>query len=465
MLGILAATPLQAGEAKEHEAAITDVQTRVRKNELHVSFTLQLGEAPVKTQHKRILTPVIRTADGRQRVSLPPVVLKGRNRAIAERKNHRNEDSNAYRVLTGKQCKNSRVDYQAETPYQPWMEQAVVTLEEQVTGCAECGVLTQEQPMQSYAVYAPRLVQSPQAQCPREFVQRTEQCDAYLIYPVNETRLYPDRYGNRAELAKIDSAITFVQNNPDYEITGIAMAGYASPEGNYDHNVYLAQARAKTLYEYMKVRYNLSDTLMTVATGNENWDGLVEALAHYELPYKEEILRTIGQVDDPDLRDEALKRIGGGMPYQTLLHAIYPTLRKNTCTIAYTSRERSIDVAHRLVFSQPSELNPYEFYNVADSCYKDDPQTYRRILKIAADTYPQHSVANLNAAQACLDEGDLENAARYLEHTDQSPATWNTRACLLWKQGKLEEALVWWRKAAAKGDTQAEHNLAEAGKR
>ena len=87
------------------------------------------------------------------------------------------------------------------------------------------------------------------------------------------------------------------------------------------------------------------------------------------------------------------------------------------------------------------------------------------MLKIAANTYPQHTVANLNAARICLEEEDLEGAARYLDRTDQSAVTWNTRACLLWKRGDREEAMVWWRKAAAAGDTCARWNLEEVGKR
>lgn len=466
ILCILIFMPVKAIKKSGYEPSVTHVSTRVKGDKLHVAFILELGEMPVKTQHKRILTPMVRTADGHRRILLSPIVLKGRNRAIMEQKNHgEREDMEAFRVLSGKECKNIRVDYHAVTPYQPWMEQAVVTLKDEVTGCAECGITTCEHSVQDYAVYVPQLRLSPQAECVREFVPRTEQRDAFLIYPVNGTRLYARRYGNQAELAKIDSAVTYVRSNPNYEIKSVAIAGYASPEGSYTHNVYLAKARAQALYDYMDNRYDLPDSLMAVTTGDENWEGLVKALEDYELPYKDEVLNTICRIEEPDRRDEALKQIGGGVPYQTLLHAIYPTLRKNTCCITYTSKERAIEEARKLVFTRPSELNPYEFYRVADSCYAADLKTYRRVLKIAADTYPQHSVANLNAARICLEEGDLAGSARYLERTDQSAATWNIRACLLWKRGESEEAMVWWRKAAAAGDACARWNLEEAGKR
>ena len=190
ILCVLVSLPVQAIKKSGYEPSITHVSTRVKGDKLHVAFILELGETPVKTQHKRTLTPMVRTADGHRCILLPPVVLKGRNRSIMEQKNHgEQDDTEAFRVFSGKECKNIRMDYHAVTSYQSWMEQAVVMLKDEVTGCAECGITTCEYPVQDYAVYAPQLRFSPQAECARVFVARTERRDAFLIYPVNGTRL------------------------------------------------------------------------------------------------------------------------------------------------------------------------------------------------------------------------------------------------------------------------------------
>ena len=53
--------------------------------------------------------------------------------------------------------------------------------------------------------------------------------------------------------------------------------------------------------------------------------------------------------------------------------------------------------------------------------------------------HPTHSIANLNAAIIALQRNDTTKAEKYLQHTANEPFTWNTRACLLWKEGKEEE--------------------------
>lgn len=72
---------------------------------------------------------------------------------------------------------------------------------------------------------------------------------------------------------------------------------------------------------------------------------------------------------------------------------------------------------------------------------------------------------NLNAAIIALQRNDTAKAEKYLQHTANEPFTWNTRACLLWKEGKEEEAVVWWKKAAEANDPKAAMNLEEVRKR
>ena len=64
ILCVLVSLPVQAIKKSGYEPSITHVSTRVKGDKLHVAFILELGETPVKTQHKRTLTPMVRTADG-----------------------------------------------------------------------------------------------------------------------------------------------------------------------------------------------------------------------------------------------------------------------------------------------------------------------------------------------------------------------------------------------------------------
>lgn len=457
-----------------YTATLATDSVRLDRGQVQVDFRLDLGGERVRSQHTYVLTPVIDADSGRHRISLPSVLVKGRKRAIQDSKRpasvRQAEADTAYCVLRSADVaegQSAAVDYSARVPYEPWMEQARLHIEHQVVGCA-CGeLLRSRQVAMDPLLYQPRLEVSPQAEVPREFVPRTEQRDAFLIYPVNQTRLYADRYGNRGELQKIDSALQLVQRNPAYEIRRIDITGFASPEGRYAHNVRLAEGRADALRQYvLREHPQVADSLMHVSPGAENWLGLAQAVASLDLPYKDEIQALVADtLLQPDEREARLRRVGGGQPYAMLLRAVYPGLRKNTFRIGYISRERTPEEARTLVFTEPGELNVYEFFTVARLFYADDPEGYARVVRAAADAYPDHALANHNAASLCLAAGLLDEAQVYLDRTLSDARTWNNRGILCWKRHEADEAVAWWQKAADAGDLQARHNLDEVRRR
>lgn len=437
---------------------------RLKAGQIALSFTLDLGKQTVKSQHRRTIIPIIRTDDNSHSVELAPVVVSGRTRALKDRRsgNSYAPTDKPYITLEGK--KTRFVEYKANIDRQPWMDKARLILREEVVGCACGGLLDNEQTVGDL-LYAPQLALSTEMKCPKEYDIRTKSCDAFLIYPVNKTILLPNRYGNRQELNKIDSVLTAVENNPVYVINRIDIAGYASPEGTLNHNKWLAEGRAQALKSYVSKRYSFANSLLTVTPRGENWDGLKEILSKMEIPYKSSIMEVIKRENDLDKREESIKSIGSGEPYRILLTTVYPMLRKNIFRVEYYSRERTPEEARKMVETHPEELNVYEFYTVADTFYANDKAQRDRTLMIAADSHPTHSIANLNAAIIALQRNDTAKAEKYLQHTANEPFTWNTRACLLWKEGKEEEAVVWWKKAAEANDPKAAMNLEEVRKR
>ena len=196
--------PAKAGSrTPAYIATATDRSVRLSKGQVEVSFMLDLGERIVYANHQRRVTPVLVSADGTRQAELPAVVANGRNRAIKLQKEPQNNDKEAYVTLRGNKEENRHVSYRAAIAYEPWMDNARLSLREEVTGC-NCGdVLQAEQTLKEQALYQPLLQPSAEAECPRIFTPRSRQCDAFLIYPVDQTRLYPNRYGNAAELASL----------------------------------------------------------------------------------------------------------------------------------------------------------------------------------------------------------------------------------------------------------------------
>lgn len=93
---------------------------------------------------------------------------------------------------------------------------------------------------------------------------RAEEGRAYLDFPVNQMKIYPDYHRNPSELAAIKHTVDVVKNDVNTTITEIAIVGYASPEGRYAANARLAQGRAEALKSYVMNEYGFKADLFKV---------------------------------------------------------------------------------------------------------------------------------------------------------------------------------------------------------
>ena len=75
---------------------------------------------------------------------------------------------------------------------------------------------------------------------------------AYIDFPVNRIELRADYRRNPAQLDSIITTINALKADKNLQVMGINIHGFASPEGSYKHNEYLAKNRAITLTEYVR---------------------------------------------------------------------------------------------------------------------------------------------------------------------------------------------------------------------
>lgn len=61
-------------------------------------------------------------------------------------------------------------------------------------------------------------------------------------------------------------------------------------EGSYKHNEYLAKNRAITTTEYVRKMVELHDSIFTVSSTTEDWDGLCEYIKSSNLEKKKQLL-------------------------------------------------------------------------------------------------------------------------------------------------------------------------------
>lgn len=448
----------------DYRVLTPDSLFRIDAGRVDIYFRLYTGDKKTRAQHQRKLLPVLISKDSLHQKELPPVYAYGRTRYLKNLREHRIPET-ADTLLIGKNTKGAEIDLNTEVRFEQWMDQASLYIRQEVSGCAGCGSNQSDSMQMGQILYQPRIQLSPEIPCPEEFVSRHRSCDAFLRFDVGKAEIRPELGSNQREIDKIDSVLLFVLRNPAYEILEMDIQGFASPEGSYAYNTNLAQKRALALKDYIAYIHQLPQGVLSVLPGEENWDDLMELVRMTGIAHKEEIIQIMESVDDPDEREYRIKQIDGGKPYQLIFRILYPSLRKNTFHVSYISKERSIEEAHELVFTQPSELNVYEFYNVAKAYYAQDTAKYNEVIKIAADTYPTHSITNANAARIALAEGNLDQARLYLLNTKYEDFTLGIRAHIAYMEGHTEDALLLWEEAALHGDPSAKPNIEEINKR
>ena len=152
-----------------------------------------------------------------------------------------------------------------------------------------------------------------------------------IYYPVNKVTIYENYMDNPVELEKIKRHLA---ESP--RIDSITIYSYASPEGPYSWNKWLARERGKTAKRYILANIpefrNFPDSLIKLDPTAENWAGMREEIVRlYDRYDKEQVLEII---DRPGITDEQRKQLlkeqSWGWSWKFILSRIMPQLRHAT---------------------------------------------------------------------------------------------------------------------------------------
>lgn len=405
---------------------------------LLVDLTFNLSDLRLSSGQSVVYTPLIRKGDSLR--VLPQLIVNGRARQIIYDRASREADdeSIAVRRLNGKE---QRVDYHARVPYAAWMDRSEMVLVEDDCGCGWQALGEADET--SYAINLAREPRPLMAYvAPRAEVKtRSLSGSAYLDFPVNRIEIYPDYRQNPRELAAIRETIESVRDDQYATITGISIKGYASPEGTYQHNAYLAENRAKALLDYVRELYDLKDVRTRVDFEPEDWEGLERRVERLDRADKAAVLAVIRDetITDPDARDNKLKSLNGGETYRFLLSEIYPALRHSDYEVAYTIRPFNVEESKSLIYQDPKQLSLEEMFQVAQT-YESGSAEFKEVFEIAVRMYPDDPVSNLNAANTALLNGDTANARRYLAKAADGPEKRLAEGVACWLEGDTAQA-------------------------
>lgn len=383
-------------------------------NILNVNMDLVLPHN-LKVESNRMVTftPIVRGSDNQE--LLPAVYVYGRKRQILSDRNDLIPED-AERVFRRINRQAQVISYSASLPAQSWMNEAELILEQDICGCGNRSEDITYIALADIDLPQPRILPNIlyRAPEPEGVKRRVVKGQAYIDFPVNQIIIYPDYMRNTIELAKIDSTLRGF--NPG-DIQSITLHGYASPEGAYKHNIYLAQGRTQALKDYIIRKFGIPGTIIETNYTPENWEGFIRLAESSQLQEKARILEIARKDIDPDQKETELRNMPEAFGHMT--RNWFPVLRHTNYEIEYVLPNYTAEEARSMAKEDPSQLSLREMFDAALLSGKGSDEYYQLIVA-ALHAYPDNPDANLNAAAAALERGDLDAAERYMEKADLS---------------------------------------------
>lgn len=434
--------------------------TALHKGDLvELNILLECNEIAISTNEQLEVRPIL--IGKSDTLCLPPLLFTGN---IRNKVNHRlarfngkttNESFN-YNMKELTESGHTRITYSRQFPFRDWMHGSRLILENTVTGCAEC----QRELEDITLAYIPKkLAVSYIVPQPEQKVLHKD-VSLYLNFHQAKWNILPDFMNNRVELAKADSLIAELTNDPYITVDSISIVGYASPEGKYDYNTRLSGNRAQSLKDFLEKRYTPKKYILNTVAASEDWDGLSESIMKKNPPYRDQLLSIIDSVSNPDDRDSYIRRLDNCTVYANLLHNYYPALRRVVCDAGYVVKPFTKEQAEERLTTHPEQVSLNEMYIIAQSYPAGSPQ-FNELFGEMLTLYPDNIAARNNLAAVAIETGDMERARTCLEKIRHSPEVQNNLGILLFWEGKIDEAKHCFEKACACDCKEAISNLQE----
>lgn len=438
---------------------------------LNVSADFLLDRLNLASNRQIFVTPVVK-GENEESVVLPSILINGRNMHYAyERGSLSNfpdiKNHDIIKELRRKNGENQKVDYMSRTPLEKWMRLGNARIEFIYDSCG-CGAMygsriAEAIPLNLNPVKDMRTVMITPAVT--DLPVEIHEGRARVQFEVDRTELHPEPYvcrngqriDNRAQLRMIDDSVAYALSDPNVEIAGIAICGYASPESPYLHNEELATNRSRALAEYLADRYNLPHENATYSSVPENWKEFREEVVGSKEISEQQRADLLELIDRPaygpsdyDAKERELKTSPKfAKLYKTkILPEWFPRLRATTFAISTRLKPMSDEQLANVIEKTPEKMSLNQMFRVA-RLYPEGSEEFNKVIDIALKYYPDDPTANLNAAAAEVARREYGKASRLLDKAGENPEVFNLRGIIATSEGDFESAGTWFERAGS----------------
>ena len=180
----------------------------------------------------------------------------------------------------------------------------------------------------------------------------TTSVSARIHYPVNVSESITS-FSQNARAMQILSTL----NKENFNVSKILIKGWASPESSVAYNQGLSERRANDVKNIIARQYNFPESLYEVQGMGESWDEVIDYIKNTNnqtiVKVRDQLLDIIAKYPNLDAREAAIKSVGGGVPYRTLLNEAYPEARYADCEVIFTYTSITDDDAN-VLFPTPA---------------------------------------------------------------------------------------------------------------
>lgn len=422
-----ATVPDSTGRAAKEVSYLDAISFRNKEvikdaREVCLNMDIVLDSARIKTQHTVSLTPVLVSADGSREMPFQTIIVDGKTRHKVFLRRERldgpdGQRDSALAIIQRKNGQDQEYAYVSTIPYSSWMLDGKIEIQECVKGCADCGEGESESTLADQVLprFIPEWRTGRIEPAPEPVKRREESREARLHFRWDKYDILPEWKDNRTVLDTVTNSISLVKDKDYISISGIYVAGYASPEGTWDYNIRLSSRRAKSFADYIRKHNNVEDSLMHIDWSGEDWAGFRTALEQSTFPKKDRIIKVIDTyTSDRNQCERQMMKLISRKEYIWLLRNIYPGLRHCTYRVEYEVRNFDLEEARQTIRTRPQDLSLSEMYKVAGS-YPADSEEYEYAMSMAARYYPDSPSVLADMAADALDRGDAAAAVELLE--------------------------------------------------
>lgn len=328
----------------------------------------------------------------------------------------------------------------------------------------ECGLVVAEgvNTLQQDLVYGDAMTS-----LPNDYKRVTTDVDkTEILYAINKANV-TDKAKKTADLAAFKANVDENLKN-DRATQHLAVKGYASPDGPVKFNDELSKERSASGDKVIAKLLKDSGLTIDAAAYGEDWDGFKEMVSKSDIKDKDLILQVLSMYSSSTQREDEIKNMS--TVFGELKKDILPQLRR-AVVVNSTDLEGKTDAEMMALVEagKLNELNLKELLFVAESVAKDDA-TKETVLKYAAANYNDaRAYNNLGIAQEKNGKADeaLKSFEKAAQLGEASDALNNNMALANLSNGNMAEAQKYAKGANAKTQSlinAAQGNYNEAAK-